>query len=676
MFKKISLVSQERENDCGLCCISMIMQYFGDKVSINTLSRMVDIQYNGLSIKDIKFVLSSFNYEIKAYKSNIKGIEKINRHPLILHWDNSHYVILEEIKNGKYVIIDPAFGRKKLSYTEFKKHFSEVVLLISPPSREKIKEERNDLYIYKSFIYANKSIFLKFALLIVIDLLIPFAAIITVSEVIFQNSKIPINNKYIYLCTPIYLLLQLMINKRISVVSKKMDEHIYSNIINALFGLPHKYFMSRNIGEIFYRLNVIKNHKEFVVKAVLSFLKNGFIVLCILSIFMYFNVFIFFVILTTNIIVLSLYLYLSLKKAEYLKLEDGENYILQSLEKNILSTFFYLKTMNQEEFNREKIMNQYKATSSIFQKRFLLSENIKLLKSFNLYLVPMITFLTVIEKQPREISSNICLFLLIWIYFFCFNRLLDSSNLYSSFKETLEKTNDILQYTEQSSSRINQKTVNSIQKIEFKNVSFCYPNQKEYTLENVNFKINKGERIILIGPKESGKTTLLALIFGIYKPSKGEIYINDIEIDNIDMSSFQKLVTFIPQNLAVINGTIKDNISMNNDYTNKEIEKVCKEIGLHESIERMPASYDTVISPLTNNIDEDLLQKIICARIMIQQKELVIIDDNDVMKNQKILFNNYKHFPEIEIIVNTKLTVTKNKDVVITLENKEVVKTC
>src|SRR5699024_6981282 len=97
----------------------------------------------------------------------------------------------------------------------------------------------------------------------------------------------------------------------------------------------------------------------------------------------------------------------------------------------------------------------------------------------------------------------------------------------------------------------------NIETIEFNNVSFRYPGQKEYTLTNLNFKISNKEKVGFAGATGSGKSTILGLILGIYKPSQGEVLINGINLRNIDVEQYKKHIGFVPQEPFVYNKSIK-----------------------------------------------------------------------------------------------------------------------
>ncbi len=182
-----------------------------------------------------------------------------------------------------------------------------------------------------------------------------------------------------------------------------------------------------------------------------------------------------------------------------------------------------------------------------------------------------------------------------------------------------------------------------INTIEFKNVSFCYPNQNEYVLKNISFKLNKGDKAIIIGHNGSGKSTIFKLILGLYTPTEGEILINDINLKKIDLNSYISRIECMLQDSPVYPFTIKDFF---NDVSISANDKIFEEFGIKDFINNLPKTLNTPItSQIYNNgveISGGQFQKIKIIKFLKSEKSLKLIDEptNNLDSTSKEIFYN------------------------------------
>ena len=132
-----------------------------------------------------------------------------------------------------------------------------------------------------------------------------------------------------------------------------------------------------------------------------------------------------------------------------------------------------------------------------------------------------------------------------------------------------------------------ENKIDNIDNIEFKNVTYSYnKNNNNIVLDNMNFKINKGEVVYIDGESGKGKSTIINLICRLFDINKGEIIMNNNNINNIDIKSLKKCISVIPQNIIVFNGTIKDNIILDNEYNSVRLKNLIELLRLPNENEK------------------------------------------------------------------------------------------
>jgi len=167
--------------------------------------------------------------------------------------------------------------------------------------------------------------------------------------------------------------------------------------------------------------------------------------------------------------------------------------------------------------------------------------------------------------------------------------------------------------------------------IEFKNVSFHYPNSDEMILKNFSIKLNIGERMAIVGPNGSGKTTMIKLISRLYDPTEGEILLNGINIKKYDYAEYLKLFAVVFQDFKLFSTTIKNNIAFTINEADENVEKYLNESGLKERIDKLEKGIHTYL--YTDFAEEGIevsggeAQKIAIARALYKDAPFVILDE-------------------------------------------------
>ena len=201
--------------------------------------------------------------------------------------------------------------------------------------------------------------------------------------------------------------------------------------------------------------------------------------------------------------------------------------------------------------------------------------------------------------------------------------------------------------------------------IEFKNVYFSY--NKKYNLENINFKINKGEKVAIVGTSGSGKTTLINLIKKNYEITKGEILIDDINIDKYDLKYLKEKILIVNQKANLFKNTINNNLKFN------------KHIDINQYIDLTLSNKidKKIIEQNGKNLSGGERQRLILARTLIQEPSILILDDSlnalDLKTEEKIISNILNKYKDKTIIfITSRIKSIKEFDKILLLDNGKI----
>ena len=353
-----------------------------------------------------------------------------------------------------------------------------------------------------------------------------------------------------------------------------------------------------------------------------------------------------------------------------------------------------LTTYTQESFSGVKIIKAYTVEDSINKKlKFLASEckdkNMSLAKIQAWFFPLMILLIGIsniivvyiggIQYMNGMIELGILAEFIIYV------------NMLTWPVATVGWVSSIIQQAEASQKRINEflkcdsvvKNSDGFKgkihgKIEFKKVKFIYPETKILALNKISFKIESNSSLAIMGEIGSGKSTVLELICGVNNPSKGDIYIDDVNLKNHNIDNLRNFIGFVPQNSFLFSDTIENNIRFGNENAGlKEIKEVSKWTCILNDIEKFNKKFKTILGERGVNLSGGQKQRISISRALIKDPKILIMDDSlssiDTETEEQIIKNICSIKKSFTLIMTTnRVSCAKNFDNILILQNGKV----
>ncbi|MBZ9637413.1 ABC transporter ATP-binding protein [Clostridium sp. FP1] len=192
---------------------------------------------------------------------------------------------------------------------------------------------------------------------------------------------------------------------------------------------------------------------------------------------------------------------------------------------------------------------------------------------------------------------------------------------------SIERVYELLDMDDENSGK-NQNLNEEIKSIKLENVAFKYKNNIENVLNNINFEIIKGEKVLIKGENGSGKSTIIKLLLGLYNPVEGRILCNNIDFSIINTKSLRERIGIVSQSIFLFKGTVLDNILYGQTKKKlKDVEELIKKLGLQEYINRLPKGLFTEITQNNSGISGGQAQVIAFIRVILSNKEAIILDE-------------------------------------------------
>ena len=230
--------------------------------------------------------------------------------------------------------------------------------------------------------------------------------------------------------------------------------------------------------------------------------------------------------------------------------------------------------------------------------------------------------------------------------------------------------------------KINSKTTDEVGTVEFKNVSFKYPDADEYLLKDISFKANKGDTVAFIGSTGSGKSTLINLVPRFYDATEGEVLVDGINVKEYTQEYLHNKIGYVPQKAVMFNGTVSSNVAYGDNgkekATEEQVKKAVEVAQGKEFVEKMDDKYESHIAQGGTNVSGGQKQRLAIARAIARNPEIYIFDDSFSAldyKTDSVLRKELKKYTKdaTSLIVAQRIGTIMNADQIIVLDNGVVV---
>ena len=247
--------------------------------------------------------------------------------------------------------------------------------------------------------------------------------------------------------------------------------------------------------------------------------------------------------------------------------------------------------------------------------------------------------------------------------------------------ESIKSMSEVLEAPELEDNE-GKKTVQSVKgKISFKNITFTYPESNEHAIKNFSLEIKEGETVAFVGPSGAGKSTILNLVIGFIRPSLGEILLDGEDMNSLDLRTFRKFLSIVPQDTILFEGSVRENITYGiKSISEIEIENALRDSNAWEFVSKLPNGIDTYIGEKGAKLSGGQKQRLAIARALIRNPKVLVLDEATSALDtesefliQEALIRLMKN--RTTLVVAHRLSTIKHADKIVVLERGVIVET-
>ncbi|WP_375103488.1 ABC transporter ATP-binding protein [Paenibacillus sp. RS8] len=208
--------------------------------------------------------------------------------------------------------------------------------------------------------------------------------------------------------------------------------------------------------------------------------------------------------------------------------------------------------------------------------------------------------------------------------------------------------------------------------VQFEGISFKYPESNISVLEDITFEVSAGERVAIMGATGSGKSSLVGLIPRLYEETDGIIRIDGQKSSDIDISRLRRSIGYVPQEVQLFSGSIRDNIAWGNEHaTQEQIEHAAAAAQIHATVMELPNGYDTMLGQRGVNLSGGQKQRLTIARALVRKPAILILDDSTSALDavtEGLLLEALKEISCTTFLITQKISSTASADLILLLD--------
>lgn len=668
----MKIVRQQDEKDCGVCSLLSIIRYYKGNVSLEQLR--LDARTNNEGTTALNLVLASQKYGFDAVGMKVENVNDIKRLPAIAHLNlekgYSHYVVVEKITKDKIILMDPAKGRVVKFLWEFQKEWSGVVLIFYPKQKIIILKNEVTLFTILKKIFVSEKKLIKIIVLVSFLLTI-FTIALGYYFQMFNSlylSKYPINYlKVLVLVFAIFTCFKLFLTYYRSYLenhlNKNIDCLITSDFLKHLFSLPLNVINSRKSGEILSRVNELTSIKGLITEIFITYTLDFLLVVITTFLLISISSKLFLILFLTTIV----YLFIGIMTKKSIFEKAYQNISIESEFNNTIleniKMINSIKNLDAVDDTLKKIERKLAHYLYDTYKVNIILNKINIFKvscyEIGFFLINTFGFYFVYEGLIN-IVDLITFNTLLNLYFEPLKNIVDSIPKYSFMKASITKINDFLSVDIE---KLGKKNVTRGYDISINNLSYSY-NKYQNVLKNVNLNINEGQFVLLQGASGSGKSTLCSILNKYITDYSGDILFGAMNYKDLSIKTIRDNIVYVGQNENIFTGSIKENITFGHEVSDLDFNKVCNICKVDDIAYKKTFRYESLIGSDEGNISGGEKQRIILARAVLKDFNVLILDEalsevdikleleilkniRDNYKDKTIIYISHKKYPNV-----------------------------
>lgn len=678
----VPVVHQAESSECGLACLAMICGHYGKNIDLISLRQQFNLSARGATLAGINGIAGQLGMTTRALSLDLGEMGSLKK-PCILHWNFNHFVVLVSVRRQRFVIHDPARGRRTVGLAEMSQYFTGVALEIWPGSEFTAETVRNRIRLGRLIrsVQGIKGALIKiFSLSLVIE---SINLVMPVATQLVMDHAIPAGDRGLLTLICVGLLFFILLRAAVSMV-RAWSSLVMATLINVqwkiglfshLIHLPLGYFERRKLGDIQSRFGSLDALQATFTTSVVGAMMDGIMVIGVLVMMVLYGGYLTWIVLGFTVVYVLIRL---LTYGYYRQLSE------ESLIRSARASSYFMETLYGIATVKMQGVTERRSAHWLNLEIDTINTGIKVTK-MDLFFGGINTFIAACDQAVilwlgASLVIDNQMTLGMFVAFGAFRgQFSDRVSSLTSFLLQLrmmslhnERIADIA-LNETDNQKPDRPYVAEMQpfSLETRDLTYRYDSQFPPVFSDLNITVMPGESVAIMGPSGAGKTTLMKVLCGLFEAGSGKVMVDGTDIQQLGINNYHKMIACVMQDDKLFSGSIRENIGgFADDIDELWMIECTRASYIHDTIMKMPMGYETLIGELGEGLSGGQKQRIFIARALYRKPGLLFMDEatSHLDKESEEFVNQaIKKMNITRIIIAHRASTIKSADRVITI---------
>ncbi|HEJ8088845.1 TPA: peptidase domain-containing ABC transporter [Serratia liquefaciens] len=636
---RVPLVHQTESSECGLACLAMVCGHYGKNVDLISLRQQFNLSARGATLAGVTGIATQLGMATRALSLELDELSVLKT-PCILHWDFNHFVVLVSVRHNRFVLHDPVRGRRTVGLSEMSQYFTGVVLEVWPVAEFTAETVKNRVKLSELVrnVHGIKGTLTKiFFLALVIEAI---NLVIPIGTQLVMDHAIPAGDKGLLTLICAGLMFFILLQAAVSMV-RAWSSLVMGTLINVqwqsgLFGhllrLPLAYFERRKLGDIQSRFDSLDTLRETFTTSVVGAIMDSIMVVGVLMMLVLYGGYLTWIVLGFT----AVYVLIRLLTYGYYRQLSEEALIRDARASSyFMETLYGIATVKMQGMSERRGSNWLNLEVDTINTGIKITKLDMLFGGVNTFVAAcdQVVILWLCTSLVIDNQMTIGMFMAFGSFRGQFSERVASLTSFLLQLRMMslhnERIADIALHDREAKKpdmaiEVDMRPVG----LETYDLSYRYDRQSAPVFSDLSIRIAPGESVAIIGPSGAGKTTLMKVLCGLFKPDAGKVIVGGTDIQHLGMNNYHRMIGCVMQDDKLFSGSLRENICGFVDNIDEVWMKECAKASyIHDVIMTMPMGYETLVGELGTGLSGGQKQRIFIARALYRKPGILFMDE-------------------------------------------------
>ena len=670
--------------ECGAASLAMILAHYGHHAPLAEVRRACGVSRDGASAAGILKAAREYGLEGTAFQADLDQLHLLSL-PAILHWDFSHFLVLERWNGAKADLVDPGSGRRTANREELRRSYTGIAINVEPSEGfRKRSRKRPALQRYLSLAWANMpnlaQVLVLSGTLQAIGLMLPAGQKILVDHIL-----VPKHASWLWIlaltvagAVTAQALLSFTRGWVIQNLQLAMDLHLTSTFIGHLLRLPLEFFLQRRHGDLIQRIDSNGEVQALFTQKSVATLLDTLLLVGYATLMVCYSLRLGLLILGLGLVRVVSQWAVYRVNSQLLSVELAATGSVHAVLAETLGSLETIKAAGAEGVFLRRWADGETASLNAGLRRQLLNLNLSALMSLLGDLgACSVLFLAGWEVLHGRMSmGTFSAFLMLQnLFLLPLGSLLDAFGKLQLLGSHLHRLDDVMESRPEPSGTTDPTPLRG--EIALEGVSYAYPGAREEAVVGLDLLAMPGQMVALVGPSGAGKSTVARLLLGMHQPKRGRIRFDGRDLADLDLTSLRRCMGVVLQETFLLNDTVAVNLAFNApDLPLTRLVEAAEQACIHGVIASLPMGYETVIGENGAQLSGGERQRLALARALAPGPSILLLDEATSALDAETEARVHVHLAGLactRIVIAHRLATVRKADQILVVNHGQIV---